>query len=86
MLVVLGTCHDARFKRLGNLPDIESAIANFQQAVDITSDDDKSKDDWLTNLGGCLVSRFDTTGDLTDLEKAISVLQAIVDRTSDNES
>jgi hypothetical protein len=38
ILVILGVCHRAGFKRLGNLPGIESAIANLQQAIDLTAD------------------------------------------------
>jgi tetratricopeptide (TPR) repeat protein len=65
-----------RFKRLGNLADIDDATAQAQAAVHLIPDGHPNKLGYLNNLGNSLMSRFERFGNLADLDGAIAQYQA----------
>ncbi|KAG8814365.1 hypothetical protein FRC19_001801, partial [Serendipita sp. 401] len=79
----LGTSLLTRFKRLGNLDDLDSAIARHQAAVNLTPDGHPDKPRWLSNLGNSLLTRFECLGNLDDVDSAIARHQAAVNLTPD---
>ncbi|KIJ38231.1 hypothetical protein M422DRAFT_231344 [Sphaerobolus stellatus SS14] len=79
----LGTSLSARFEQLGDLSDLEKAIAVQQEAVDLTDDDHPEKAGYLSHLGLSFQRRFGQLGDLSDIDQAIVVLQQAVNLDSD---
>ncbi|KEP45231.1 putative 30S ribosomal S17P-like protein, partial [Rhizoctonia solani 123E] len=71
LLTTLGSAHNQRFQRLGELDDLENAIGYQSRGVLITPDGHPSLSTMLANLGGSLNYRFQQLGDLKDLENAI---------------
>jgi tetratricopeptide (TPR) repeat protein len=71
----LAMCLSRRFDRLGNLTDINEAVARFQDAVSL----DPKKPILLTNFGTCLRTRFEWSGNITDIDDAISKQQEASD-------
>ncbi|KIJ43283.1 hypothetical protein M422DRAFT_253489 [Sphaerobolus stellatus SS14] len=63
---------------LGELVDIENAIAAQQEAVDLTPNGHPDKAGFLNNLGGSFRYCFDQLGELADIEKAIAAQQKAV--------
>ena len=75
----LGNSLKARFKRLGELSDLEDAISRHRDAVDLTPHGHPDKPARLNNLGSSLNTRFERLGELGDLEDAISRHRDAVD-------
>ncbi|KAJ7465588.1 TPR-like protein [Mycena latifolia] len=67
-----------RFRRLGNVIDINQARNLCEAAVEMTPDGHPEKPSRLNNLGACLGKRFDQLGNLTDLNEAVSNFEAAV--------
>jgi hypothetical protein len=67
----LGNSLGTRFEHTGNLSDLENAISNLQQAVQLTGDKHPNQA-ILSDLGSILGTRFKHRGDLADLKNAIS--------------
>jgi len=68
----LGNGQETRFNRIGELADLENAISNKQQAVELTDDSHPTMPRFLSNLGSCQAARFVRHGELADLDDAIS--------------
>ncbi|KIJ56078.1 hypothetical protein M422DRAFT_151080, partial [Sphaerobolus stellatus SS14] len=66
------------------LDDLENAIANEQQALNLTPDDHPVKAGRLSNLGSSFRTRFDQLGQLEDLENAIANHQQALNLTPDD--
>jgi len=81
MLSNLAMAFLARFKRAGELADLDQAIITGRQAVDICPSDDASWPMYLSNLGIALRDRFVCTGELADLDQAIIIGRQSVDAT-----
>ncbi|KZV59436.1 hypothetical protein PENSPDRAFT_595468, partial [Peniophora sp. CONT] len=73
----------SRFERLGELDDLEQAIAAQRRAVELTPERHLDKPIWLSNLGRSLQSRFERLGELGDLEQAIVASRRAVELTPD---
>ncbi|KAJ7495562.1 TPR-like protein [Mycena latifolia] len=82
-LANLGSALDRRFKRLGDLRDLDQAVAKSDAAVGLTPDDYPAKAAFLNTLGNCLVSRFERVGDLADIDQAVAKLEASIRLTPD---
>ncbi|KAF5343629.1 hypothetical protein D9758_015445 [Tetrapyrgos nigripes] len=82
-LTNLGNAFSCRFKRLGELGDIENAIHFKRQAVDLTPDGHADKAYKLNNLGSAFSHRFERLGELADIENAIRFNCQAVDLTPD---
>ena len=70
-----------RFERLGEMGDIEKAISNLEDAVQLTPDGHAEKPGRLSNLGSSYLRRFERSGDLEDIDRAISHHQKAVEST-----
>ena len=57
-----------RYERLGNVQDLEAAIARSQAAIEATPEDHSHGSRLLSNLGKHLVDRYQRTGNPHDLE------------------
>jgi hypothetical protein len=79
----LGLSQLVRFKRLGELTDIEDSISNQYTALQLTKDGHPNKPIRLSNLGLAQRTRFDHSGELTDLENSISNLYKAGQLTDD---
>ncbi|KAI0027000.1 CHAT domain-containing protein, partial [Vararia minispora EC-137] len=68
---------------LGELPDLEDAIAVRRRVVDLTPDSHPDMHACLHNLGISLSNRFTRLGKLSDLEDALVVMHRAVEFTPD---
>lgn len=68
-----GTTLLRRYWARGRWPDLEHALAYFEQAVALTPEDSPALPMYLNNLGAGLSDRYGRTGVLLDLERAIAV-------------
>ena len=72
-----------RFWNFGNLTNLQDAISNIENAVELMDDECPSKPELFSNLGIAQSSRFDQFGNLSDLENAISNIKKAADTTYD---
>ncbi|KIM78354.1 hypothetical protein PILCRDRAFT_794197 [Piloderma croceum F 1598] len=79
----LGTSQLCRFNRLGDVSDLENAITNTQNAVELTDESHPDKPWYLSNHSICQLRHFERLGHLSDLENAISNIQKAVNLTND---
>ncbi len=85
-LAVLNDAAGTRLRRywaIGNLADLDAAIAAAQQAVDLTPDGSPDRAGRLNNLGTGLRARYARTGSAADLDAAITAAQQAVALTPD---
>lgn len=82
LLKNLGYSYAARFRRTGNLVDINEAISNEQCAIDLTPHGHINLPVWLSNLVQSFLTRFGHTGELADIERAVSNRQRLVELTA----
>jgi tetratricopeptide (TPR) repeat protein len=80
----LGASLQTRFAELGNLADIDNAIAQIEEAVDLTRDDHPFKPRHLSNLGSVLGTRFQRLGNSLDIDNAVMKQYAAVDIAPDD--
>ncbi|KZV61080.1 hypothetical protein PENSPDRAFT_314518 [Peniophora sp. CONT] len=80
----LGTALQRRFERLGELGDLEAAIAMKHRAVELTPDDHPDKSAHMTSLGNALQTHFEHVGEVEDLEATISVQQHAIEVMPDD--
>ncbi|KAI0027071.1 CHAT domain-containing protein, partial [Vararia minispora EC-137] len=73
-----------RFDQLGELQNLEDAIAVQRRAVDLTPDNHPNMPLRLNNLGSFLSECFDRLGELQNLEDAIAAQHRAVDLTPDD--
>ncbi|MGW6742892.1 CHAT domain-containing protein [Streptomyces sp. NPDC055025] len=81
MVSNLGLALRDRFRRTGDLSDLDQAIVIGQEAARAAPTDYPRRALILSNLGLALRDRFRRTGDLPDLDQAIDHLQAAVQAT-----
>ena len=67
-----------RYDRLGNLQDLEAAIARFEAAVESIPEDHPKRALVLANLAAPLSDRYKRLGNVQDLEAAITLVEAAV--------
>ncbi|KAG9122187.1 hypothetical protein FRC07_001537, partial [Ceratobasidium sp. 392] len=84
LLTNLGMSLESRFKRLGDLADLDKAIEYQARAVQLAPQNHPQKATHLNNLGNSLESRFKRLNDLADLDKAIDYKSQAVQLTSDS--
>ncbi|VDB95592.1 unnamed protein product [Peniophora sp. CBMAI 1063] len=77
----LGVALGTRSQRLGELPDIERAIAAYAHAVELTPMGHPLKPERLRGFGIALRDRFRNLGELKDLEESIAVVQRAIELT-----
>ncbi|KAH9480061.1 hypothetical protein JR316_0006658 [Psilocybe cubensis] len=66
----LTTALTRRFRRSGNLADLNKAISILDEAVSIRQDEDITKYTLLNDLGFSLMDRYDLIGDIDDFNKS----------------
>ncbi|KAF8171572.1 CHAT domain-containing protein [Mycena galopus ATCC 62051] len=69
----LATAFQERFKKQGNLKDIEDAIKLHTEALELQSPLHPNRSTSLNNLALAILTRFDHCGDPDDIEKAIKL-------------
>ena len=77
-LANLGSALQARFRRTGELKDLDAAITAGQAAVNAAPSGSPGRAAYLANLGSALQARFRRTGELKDLDAAITASHAAV--------
>jgi len=80
-LSILGIQLYTRYKRTGNLQDLEAAIAQSAAAVQATPEYHHERAGRLSNLGMHLGERYERNGNIQDLEAAISRTEAALQAT-----
>ena len=80
----LGNAFHIRFKRTGELSDLDASIQARQEALDAIPADHPYRGGMLSNLGAALQDRFERTGVMADLDAAIRVAQQAVDSTAED--
>ena len=73
-----------RYRRLGELRDLEEAIDYLHEAVGMIPVENPNKPEILNELGSVMIDRFKHFGDLEDLTKAIDFMKQAVDLTPDD--
>jgi len=68
----LGNSQETRFHCLDQLNDLEDAISNKLNAVQLTAEGHPNMPSRLSSLGNCQETRFQRLNKLTDLGNAIS--------------
>lgn len=81
----LGNAFHIRFKRTGQLSDLDASIQARQEALDAIPADHPYRGGMLSNLGAALQDRFERTGAMADLDAAIRVAQQAVDSTAEDD-
>jgi tetratricopeptide (TPR) repeat protein len=69
----------ARFERVGNLADLDRAIALLYQAMNATPPDNSGRAAMLASLGAAFQARFEQVGNLADLDRAVQAGREAVD-------
>ncbi|MFH9890042.1 CHAT domain-containing protein [Streptomyces luteogriseus] len=82
----LGGALEARYRRSGDLKDLEEALTFHRTAVRVTPETDTERATYLNNLGAGLVGKYRRTGAKALLDEAIETAAASVEVThaSDN--
>ncbi|KAJ7482697.1 CHAT domain-containing protein [Mycena latifolia] len=80
----LGNTLHRRFKRLGNVVDINQGRDLCKAAVRLTPDGHTDMASRLTSLGNCLFCRFEQLGDITDLNDSVSKFETALRLTPDS--
>lgn len=70
-----------RFEKKNDISDLDSCIASYRTAVDLSPNDHKDKAKRLSSLGSVLEWRFKHFGDSLDLDSSIAYYQLAVDAT-----
>ncbi|CAE6477967.1 unnamed protein product [Rhizoctonia solani] len=83
-LINLGYDHLGRFRRLGELPDIEKAVENISSVVTLIPDDHPDLPSQLMNLGVSYGDRFRCLDDLDDLKRAVECTSRAIALVSDD--
>ncbi|KAJ7852570.1 TPR-like protein [Mycena leptocephala] len=83
MLSNLGNSFLGRFKRFGDLSDLNKSIIMKEDAVQLTPEGHPDMPAMLSNLGNSLLSCFKRLGDLSDLSKSIIMKEDAVQLTPD---
>ncbi|KAJ7660997.1 CHAT domain-containing protein [Mycena rosella] len=68
---------DSRYRRLGDLKDLEAALQKAQEVADLTPADHPERARRLTSLAASLDSRYQMLGDLKDLQAALQMRQEV---------
>ncbi|KIM84983.1 hypothetical protein PILCRDRAFT_5986 [Piloderma croceum F 1598] len=79
----VGTNQLRCFEDLGDMSDLENAMLNTHNAVELADEGHPNKPWYLSNHAICQHTRFERLGDLLDLENAILNQQKAVDLTDD---
>ena len=77
----LGSALRVRFERVGQLSDLDTAIAAGRWVVGVTPDGHPQRVTRLANLSRALRHRFESTGALSDLDATIEVDRALTQAT-----
>ncbi|KAM0148086.1 hypothetical protein ACHAPG_010202 [Botrytis cinerea] len=82
----LGIGYRDKYQRTGAIKDLETAIQQFQEALDATPENHSARAGRLHFLGVGYRDRYQRTGTMEDLETAIQRLQEALDITPENHS
>jgi tetratricopeptide (TPR) repeat protein len=82
----LGRLLEHRFKRLGEITDINEAVYAWQKSLDLTPSNHADRYPALIGLGATLTHRFGQLGDVADIDKAISAQRQALELVSDDDS
>ncbi|CCD51205.1 hypothetical protein BofuT4_P085670.1 [Botrytis cinerea T4] len=82
----LGIGYRDKYQRTGAIKDLETAIQQFQEALDATPENHSARAGRLHLLGVGYRDRYQRTGTIKDLETAIQRLQEALDITPENHS
>ncbi|KAJ7272341.1 CHAT domain-containing protein, partial [Mycena rebaudengoi] len=77
----LGVSFGERYRRSGDVKDLEAALQNQQAAVEKTPKGHPDLAEHLQYLGGSLGDRYRRSGDVKDLEAALHNFEAAVEQT-----
>jgi hypothetical protein len=77
--MALAELQDLRFRRTGDLADIDEALTGVRDALGRTPDTDPKRSNRLTTLGSMLQLRFAATGDRAELDAAIGAMNQAVE-------
>ncbi|CAE6479184.1 hypothetical protein ACGC1H_006378 [Rhizoctonia solani] len=80
----MGLSHLNRFRRLGELDDLNKAIKHYSRAVTLIPGGHLDLPDWFDNLGVAHTERFEHLDKLNDLERAIKWKTRALALTSDS--
>jgi tetratricopeptide (TPR) repeat protein len=83
MLTNVASALLTRFKRLGDLDDLNRSVSTGEDAVSLTPDGHPNKASRLNNLGGSLFRRFKSLDAIDDLDRCLSIGKDVVDLTPD---
>ena len=72
-----------RYRRRGEMADLEQAVEAGRAAVAVASADDPWIADYLVNLSNALLTRFEELGDRADLDEAVDTSGRAVSAVSD---
>ena len=84
LLNSLGIMLSDRYKRTGNMHDLEAAISKAELAVSATPEDHPDRAAVINNLGSMLLDRYKRTGNMHDLEAVISKAELAVSATPED--
>ncbi|CUA71840.1 Dynein heavy chain, cytoplasmic [Rhizoctonia solani] len=82
----LGESYYTRFRRLGELDDLEKAIICVSRALVSTAEDEPSTPHLLTTLGSCHNQLYERLGEPEDIEKSIEYTSRALALTPDSNS
>jgi tetratricopeptide (TPR) repeat protein len=78
-LCSIGIALSTRYEQLGDMKDLEKAIASHQQALDLDPPGHPHHSLSLDNLGSTLMTRYEQLAEMKDLEQAIVCHQQALD-------
>ncbi|KAF8181727.1 TPR-like protein [Mycena galopus ATCC 62051] len=80
----LGSSLLTRFKRFGELDDLNRSVSMREKAIHRAPDAHVDKPSMMNNLGNSLLIRFERLGDLSDLNKSVLMGEDALRLTPDN--
>ncbi|KAF8548944.1 hypothetical protein OG21DRAFT_1515722, partial [Imleria badia] len=74
----LGQSLSIRYRRFGDVTELERSISLLESAGKLTPSGHPKKPFWFNNLAGTFITRYERFGDVTDLERSISLFKDAV--------
>ncbi|KAJ7200141.1 CHAT domain-containing protein [Mycena pura] len=81
----LGVSYGERYKKLGDVKDLEAGLQCDKASIELTAEDDPHRAQRLHNLAFSYKERYERLGELEDLEAALRYNQEAVDHTPEGD-
>ena len=75
----------SKFEWTGSLENLNRAITIYEQAIELSSEDNPNYAGFLNNLGNALEARFENIESMENLDRVITMKQQTIELTSEDD-